>query len=166
MQRTVDDALEERLHYVEKHRASMLRDAREDVETRRARYLAHVREIPALRGELIEARETFAWAATYPDSPDQYGFPSALALGLLEPVQRTLETTARIEFGRVVAALEADADALADRHHEQVQRALGTAPPPTPLTEAMWTETEQYKTWRSRSGNVPESSPSSRTRTS
>jgi hypothetical protein len=55
---------------------------------------------------------------------------------------------ARIEFGRVIAALEADADALADRHGDKVQQALGTAPPRTPLTEAMWNEDEECKAWQ------------------
>ena len=148
LQRTLDEALEERLRYVKRHRDKMLSDARKDVEATRGRLLAHVRELPALRQELLDARDILTWAATYPDHAAQYGFPTALALGLRAPVERTLETKARIEFGRVVAALEADAEALAEKHHGQVQRALGITRPRTPLREAMWTEEPEYQEWQ------------------
>lgn len=148
LQRTRDEALEERLRYVERHRDKMLSDARKDVEARRERLLAHVRALPELRDGLLEARETLTWVATYPELPEAFGFATSLALGLREPVERTLETKARIDFGRVVAALEADADALADKHHVQVQRALGTAPPRTPLTDAMWVGEPEYQEWQ------------------
>jgi len=95
LQRTLDEALEERLRYVERHRDKMLADAQKDVEARRARLLAHVQELPALRQELLDARDLLTWTATYPDQAEQYGFPTALALGLREPVERTLETKAR-----------------------------------------------------------------------
>ena len=126
----------------------MLADARKDVEARRERLLAHVRELPALRDELLDAREVLAWTATYPEQVEQFGFPSNLALGLREPVERTLETAAQVDFGRVVVALEADAEALAERYHVQVMQALGTAPPRTPLCEAMWAADPQYKEWQ------------------
>ncbi len=148
LQRTLDETLEERLQYVERHREKMLADAQKDVEDARERLLAHVRALPALRQELLDARDLLSWTATYPEPAEQYGFPSALALGLRAPVEGTLETKARIDFGRVVAALEADADTLADKHHAQVQQVLGTAPPRTPLTEAMWTDTDEYKAWQ------------------
>ena len=48
----------------------------------------------------------------------------------------------------MIAALEADADALAEKHNADVQRALGTAPPRTPLTEAMWTSEPEYQEWQ------------------
>ncbi len=95
LQRTLDELLEERLQYVERHRDKMLADAQKDVEARRARLLAHVQELPALRQELLDARDLLTWTATYPDQAEQYGFPTALALGLREPVERTLETKAR-----------------------------------------------------------------------
>jgi hypothetical protein len=63
-------------------------------------------------------------------------------------VERTLETKARVDFDRVIAALEADADALAEKHHEQVLRALGTAPPRTPLREAMWDSEPEMQEWK------------------
>ena len=84
-QRTLDEALEERLHYVERHREKMLADARKDVEARRERLLAHVRAFPALRDELLDAREVLAWTATYPEQIEQFGFPTNLALGLQGP---------------------------------------------------------------------------------
>ena len=148
MQRTLDAALDERLRYVERHREKMLPDARKDVEARRERLLAHVRELPALRDELLDARKVLAWTATYPEQVEQFGFPTNLALGLREPIERTLETTAQVDYGRVVVALEADADALAEKYHVQVLKALGTAPPRTPEREAMWTNDPDYQAYQ------------------
>jgi uncharacterized membrane protein YqiK len=148
LQRTLDDALEERVAYVERHRDKLLADARRDLEAAHRQLYEHVRGLPVLRDDLLTAREALAWVAAFPEQAQSFGFEHALALGLLEPVKSTLATTAQIDYRRVVAALEADADTLRDRHHEDVQRRLGTAPPRTPLTEAMWTEDEDYKTWQ------------------
>ena len=150
-QRTLDEALEERLGYVEKHREAMLRDARADVEAARDRLRRHVEQLPALRQDLLDARDLLSWTAIYPDEPEAFGFSTALALGLQEPVKRTLETKARIEFGRVIAALEADADALADRHGDKVQRALGTAPPAHPSPKPCGTRTRSTRRGSGRS---------------
>ena len=81
-QRTLDAAIEERFQYIEKHREKMLADARNDVEAKHEQTLAHVRAIPALRQELVEARETLLWVAAYPQQTETFGFPHALALGL------------------------------------------------------------------------------------
>ena len=148
LQRTLDEALEERLRYVERNRDKMVADALKDVEAERRALLSHVRALPELRDRLLAARETLTWAATYPELPEAFGFPTELALGLREPVERALGTKARIDVGRVVAALESDAEALAERHHEQVQRRLGTAPARTPLREAMWASEPEYQEWQ------------------
>lgn len=126
----------------------MLSDARKDVEARRVRLLAYLQELPALRQELLDARDVLIWIATYPDHAEQYGFPTALALGLRGPVERTLETKARVDPGRVVAALEADADALANAHASSLKEKLGTAPPPTPLDRAMWDADPAMVEWK------------------
>ena len=134
----LDEALAERLHYVEKHRAKMLEDARRDVEAARDRLLAHARALPELRTDLLAARETLAWAAAFPEVLPAFGNPSALALGLRAPVKGALGTDAQVGFANVVAALEADAATLAERFGQELERRLGTAPPRSPLREALW----------------------------
>ena len=59
-----------------------------------------------------------------------------------------LETKARIDFARVLAALEADADALADAYAASLKEKLGTAPPPTPLERAMWDGDPAMVEWK------------------
>jgi hypothetical protein len=140
----LDNALKQRLRYVEKNRDRLLADANRDVDDARTRLVAHVRSLPALRGELMAARETLVWAAAFPERAEAFGFPTALSLGLREPVERTLQTKARIEFAHVVAALEEDASALAEAHHEATKQKLGTAEPRTPLKEAMWASDPAY----------------------
>ena len=77
-----------------------------------------------------------------------YGTPSALALGLRKPVQETLQTTARIEYRNLGAALEADAEARAARFADDVKRGLGEAEPRTPLKEAMWEDDPELAAWK------------------
>jgi len=147
LERKVDAALERRLSHLERHRAKMLRDAREDVDAARDRLLELVAQLPEARAELLAARDVLLWIAHYPDLPEAFGFPTAIALGLRAPVEQTLQTSSRVGFGGAVAALEADADALAGRYAEETQRRLGTAPPRTPTREAMWTDDSDYQAW-------------------
>jgi hypothetical protein len=118
-----DAALSERLAYVEKHRERMLEDAQRDVTEAREALLKHVHGLHELRDILLAARETLAWAASYPDPAEGFGFPNALALGLRGPVEKTLHTTARVEYGSILAALEEDAQALADAHTDAGEEA-------------------------------------------
>ena len=146
-QRVLDDALERRLRHVEKHREKMLRDAREDVESALATIRDHVALLPQLRARLIEARETLAWAACFPGPIASFGSTSAVALGLKAPVEATLGTGVQLAFERLLAALEADADALAHRFAPPVAEKLGAGVQATPLTEAMWSSDERAREW-------------------
>jgi hypothetical protein len=143
-----DEALAERVRYVERHRAKMLKEALRDVVVARDRLLEHVRGLGGLREELLVARDNLTWVTNYPEAPESYGFPTALALGLRAPVERTLQTSARVEFGNVVAALEEDANALADAHAKATKEKLGTAPAPTPLDRAMWDSDPAMVEWK------------------
>jgi hypothetical protein len=144
----IDKALEERLRYVEENRARLLADASSDLEAARARVIEQVHKLPALRDELLAARETLTWVAAYPESPAPFGFQNALALGLREPVERTLQTKARVDFSSVLAVLEADAKALAETHGEDTRRQLGIAGPRTPLREALWDSDTDMIAWK------------------
>ena len=80
-----------------------------------------------------------------PDQPAAYGFVNAAALGLREPVERTLGTSARVEYGALTQALAEDADALHSRFSDDTLRRLGAAPPRSPLREAMWSTDPDFK---------------------
>ena len=70
---------------------------------------------------------------------------NAAALGLREPVERTLGTSARLEYGALTQALAEDADALHSRFSDDTLRRLGTAPPRSPVREAMWSTDPDFK---------------------
>ncbi len=138
VQTQVDEALERRLRHVERHRPKMLEDARTDVDAARAKLVAKVAELPPLREDLLAARETLLWAASFPEPDASFGFPSAVALGLRAPVEETLQTKALIDYSKLVLALGRDAEALASAFSREQAERLGIAKPGTPLDTAMW----------------------------
>ena len=77
----------------------------------------------------------------------QFGFPDATALGLREPVERTLQTRAQTPFAGLLSALEEDANALAGTFGVDQARQLGNAVKRTPLTEPMWNTEPEFKEW-------------------
>ncbi|HUG63981.1 MAG TPA: hypothetical protein VMK83_02070, partial [Gaiellaceae bacterium] len=109
--------------------------------------LAHVAGLPAFRQELLDARATLEWLAAYPDGPETYAFPSSSASGLRKPVERTLGTTARVEYARVLEVLEEDAAALVDAFSDEQKQRLGITTERTPLKEAMWDD-DDHKAWK------------------
>jgi hypothetical protein len=144
----LDQALEARLQYVQRNRKKMLDDAHRDVAEARERLLAQVHGLPALRDALLAARETLLWAASFPEPVESYGSPGALALGLKAPVEKTLGTSARIEFGNLIGALEEDAAALAESHSKTAKQQLGIVGPRTPLDQAMWDSDPDMAAWK------------------
>lgn len=132
-----------------------MKAARKDVEAARRELLNVIARIPAAREKLIEAREALLWAGAYPEPVQNYGFLStALAGGLAKPVQQTLfaqvaaaRRTPRLNYGDVVASLEADADALGGAFADPQKRQLGVEVPQTPLTQALWNDTDEYREW-------------------
>ena len=144
----LDNALDRRVEYVTRKRAKMAADARKDVVVARERLLAKVRELPELRDALLAARETLLWVSSFPDPAGSYGFPNAVALGLREPVERTLHTSALVEYRALLAALEADATALAEAHSPEQKKALGITAPRTPLDTALWDSEPDMVEWK------------------
>jgi hypothetical protein len=134
----LDALLERRRQHVESNRKKMLSDARRDVDGARARLLAHVRELSGLRQTLLDARATVEWVASFPEPVTAYGFTSAVAIGLREPLEQTLGTRSRVEYASLMDALRADADALAEAFGPELGRELGLVPPATPFDTAMW----------------------------
>jgi len=143
----LDSALEQRHQHIDKHRPRMLEDAQQDARQASERLLAHARQLPELRAQLLEARRTLEWAATYPEHAPTFGFPTSLALGLRQPVQEAFGTSARIEYDALLNVLEADATALATRYSPEIERKLGAAPPATPASEAMWSSDPRAQEW-------------------
>jgi hypothetical protein len=144
----LDRALERRVDYVARHRERMLKDARKAVEEARGRLLEKVSELPALRQALLDARETVIWAAAFPGAVEHYGFPSATALGLMEPVRRATGSTSRIEYAAIIALLEEDAGTLAEAFSRAQKEQLGIPEPRTPLKEALWDSDPANVAWK------------------
>jgi vacuolar-type H+-ATPase subunit H len=148
LQLEVDRALEERREHIERHRDRMVKDGLRDVEDAQERLAAHISQLPELRETLLAARDNLRWVASFPEQAEGFGFPTALALGLRAPVKETLGTTARVEYRGMVAALEADAAALAEQLGPTVKERLGLAPRPTPEDRAMWWDDADAVAWR------------------
>jgi hypothetical protein len=133
----------------------MIADARRDLEQAAERLRDHARQLPRLRDharhrlreDVLGARETLAWVAGFPEQPQSFGFPASVALGLREPVRRTLATDARIEYAAVVNVLEEDVNALAKRFAADTAERLGIADVPTPATTAMWSSDPRNQAW-------------------
>ena len=111
----LDQALDKRLRFIQKNRRRMLADARKDVDREQAQLNELVSRLPALRQRLLDARDTLLWAASFPDPVEAWGHPTAVALGLQEPVRRVTHSNARVEFESLVRLLDVDAEVLASR---------------------------------------------------
>jgi hypothetical protein len=146
----LDEAINRRVLHVERHRPKMIADVRQDLDAAHAALLAHVRELPALRQALVDCRETLLWAASFPEATEAYGFPTAMALGLRKPVQRTLGTSARVEYRVLVEALEEDVAALASAFSAEQKQRLGLDTERTPLTEALWDVDPDHIAWKKK----------------
>jgi hypothetical protein len=145
----VEETLNRRVRYVEKHRATMVKQAHQEVEATRDRYLALVNQVRAVRAELLDVRATETWAALYPSelASTPGGNEAMLALGLLEPVRRTLDVKHQVSAEQALQALEADAGTIAERLTPEQRKELGASPARTPETDAMWHEDPAYKQW-------------------
>ncbi len=70
-------------------------------------------QLAAARQEPVEARQAAVWAACHPDiTANATPNYALLALGLRQPVERTLGVVTQLQAERVVKALRADADVV------------------------------------------------------
>lgn len=77
-----DTILEERIAFMNKHRKRLVRDADEETQRARERYVEAIAEVERVRAELIGLRETTVWASLYPSDTLRSFAPShALAGG-------------------------------------------------------------------------------------
>lgn len=106
----IDRALERRLQHIETNRPSMFKEAQKALGEAEARIVEHLRAAPARREAALAARADLLWAAFYPDQPESFGFPTAAALGLQEPVRRILGSKAMYQHEQLVRLLEEDAN--------------------------------------------------------
>jgi hypothetical protein len=145
----IGKALEERVKYVQRHRVSMIRDARRQIETWREKYLALLAELRSVRTELLDARATETWVSLYPHELATVlgGNEANLSLGLLKPVAEALGITHQLAAEQVLQALEADAHTISERLTPEQRKELGTAAAPTPETGAMWHDDPSYQEW-------------------
>ena len=136
----LDEALRRRKEHIEDNRKKMVEDATGELDDAVGKLQAQSQALAALRQEALEARDVLLWITAFPDHPETYGYASATALGLREPVERVLNTKAQIEFAALLEVLEEDAKAIRNQFGPATASALGLAEPPTPLTQAMWDE--------------------------
>lgn len=117
LDRLVDEALDQKVSHVDKHRRKLTREAAAEVERAHRRYTDAQHVLEQARTDLLEARRTQRWAEYYPDGQATTDTirPPMLAGGLLNPVRRTLGITTQLAFDAILAALEADANTLRDR---------------------------------------------------
>jgi hypothetical protein len=108
-----------------------------------------VSRLPVLRQQLLDCRESALWLASYPDAPESWGFPSAACLGLQKPAREATGSTARIEYANLIALLEEDAAALAERFSVNQRRQLGESIDEqlTPLDTPMWSSDPRAQEW-------------------
>jgi hypothetical protein len=116
LDRLIDDLLDKKEEHVQKHRGRLEREAGADVERAHERYGTLVRELERARDELVEARRTRRWARLFPEEAANRDeiITAHVAGGLLQPVKRTLGTSAQVPFQALLDALHADADVLRD----------------------------------------------------
>jgi hypothetical protein len=110
--------------------------------------LEKIAELEPLRQALVDARATLLWAASFPGEPEDFGFPAMAALGLREPMQRTLETRAQVPFAGLLAALQEDAAAVAGAFSAEQKRQLGVPTKRTPVDQAMWDDDPDNIAWK------------------
>src|SRR5215204_3890447 len=99
----IERTAQEKVDYVTRHRDRILADAAKATADAHDRYRDLVAQAAVARDELLEARKSEIWAATYPDAAAQEtaGFPSDVCLGLKNAVAAALPAT----NGARVAAL-------------------------------------------------------------
>lgn len=134
----LDQALETRKQHIEDNRKKMIEDATGELDDAVGKLQAQSQALAALRQAALEARDVVLWIAAFPEHPETYGFATATALGLKAPVERVLNTKARVEFAALLEVLEEDAIAIRSSFGPVTARELGLAEPATPLTSAMW----------------------------
>lgn len=134
----VDRALERRLREISSRRPKMLKETRGDLEAASAELHAYLQRLPALRQAILDARADLLWAASYPEPPAQFGFPTNVALGLQEPVRRVLGSKAMYQFEQILGLLAEDAVVLAEAFSDEQRRQMGEHVPRTPEKGAAW----------------------------
>ncbi|CAN5746073.1 hypothetical protein BH18ACT13_BH18ACT13_03020 [soil metagenome] len=134
----LDEALRRRKQHIEDNRETMIQDATGELDDAVGKLRAQSQALAALRQAALEARDVVLWIAAFPEDSESYGFATATALGLREPVERVLNTKAQVEFAALLEVLEEDAIAIRSSFGPETARALGIAAPRTPLVEAQW----------------------------
>jgi hypothetical protein len=140
-----EQALKERVRFVERNRKNLVRDAERATERVKTQILEHVGEIERLRSELLDCAASWRWAQLYPGelTDASVGFETMIAIGLAKPLKQTIGTTAQVPAGAVFELLRLDCEIAAQRLSPAQRRELGVAAP-SPEEQAMWFTSEEY----------------------
>jgi hypothetical protein len=141
-----EQALKERVRFVERNRKNLVRDAERATERVKAQILERITEIESLRSELLDCAASWRWAQLYPGelTDASVGFETMIAIGLAKPLKQTIGTTAQVPAGAVFELLRLDAEIAAQRLSPEQRRELGVGDAPSPESTAMWFTSEEY----------------------
>jgi hypothetical protein len=139
-----ENALGEKVAFVDKHRKRLVEDAEEETERARDRYLSAIAEAERARADLIGMRETTVWAAVYPsDTLMTYAPSHALVAGRPRESRRHGFQSAVIASA-AFDLLRDDAEVLTTLStREQAAAMQGTTTAALSGEEAMWAGSDE-----------------------
>ncbi|HXH89379.1 MAG TPA: hypothetical protein VNI55_12330 [Gaiellaceae bacterium] len=122
----IERVLAEKVDYVSRHRARLVKEAEKATREAHVRYSALIAELEAAREELRDSRQSVLWAALHPSETLNASFPTHIALGRAKPVEAALPGyRSQIALQSLIGLLKADADLLAEAISTEQLEALG-----------------------------------------
>ena len=146
-----EGVLVERIAFVEKHRKRLVRDAEQETERARDRYLEAIAEAERARADLIGLNETRVWASLYPSDLLVTMVPTqALAAGRRRESQAH-GFTAAVPAAQVFDLLRDDANVFTTiSTRDQAAAMQGTTTAALTGDEAMWAGSDEDREFQRR----------------
>lgn len=141
----VDELLEAKAQFVEKHRARLTKDADAAVDVDHARMARLIDELQAARVQLAENRSAALWTRLYPTAAaGQDASTTHIVGGLSKPTRDLLAVNVQIDAGRLLDLLRRDADWLRAAASPQQRAAIAGHDPNRPdPAGAVWDATPE-----------------------
>ncbi len=122
-----DKVLTEKVAFVEKHRARLVKEAERGAEEASARYARLLAEAEEARGDALAARETVVWAKLFPSEALLRQPQTRLLAGGLQRGAAPLGLNTQLEAAALYAALKVDAEWVATAMSREQRAALDGA---------------------------------------
>lgn len=143
LEAAVDELLERKAAFVERHRDRLVADADREVDAAYQHMVALVDELQGAREELVTRRSVQLWTSLYPDPTAAHQPQFAMLVGgLAKPTRAAIGVETRIDASRLLDLLRADAEHLRDAITAQ-QRAVLDGRDPNRPDGAGWAETPE-----------------------